>query len=81
MGRYCRVIARIDGEGLEERINPQRMQKRIDLTFCLIVLPAMIAIFPVERWVQNFPFYTISVLIYLYLLYFINRRLVIPQDN
>lgn len=50
----------------------------IDLAFCLIVLPVMIMIFPVERWFHNFPWYVISVGTWLYLLYFLNRIVTVP---
>lgn len=56
----------------------KRIPRYIDLIFCLVVLPVMIAIFPVERWAQNFPLYTIVVGIWLYLLYFLNRYFVVP---
>lgn len=56
----------------------KRIPKYIDLIFCLVVLPVMIAIFPEERWAQNFPLYTIGVGIWLYLLYFLNRYFVVP---
>lgn len=45
----------------------------IDLVFCLVVLPVMIMIFPVERWFRNFPWYVTTVGVWLYALYFLNR--------
>lgn len=54
------------------------LPKYIDLAFCLIVLPVMAIIFPVERWFHNFPWYVISVGIWLYALYFINRIFTVP---
>lgn len=51
----------------------------IDLAFCLVVLPVMIAIFPVERWFHNFQWYVLSVGAWLYALYFLNRFLVVPS--
>lgn len=56
----------------------------IDITFCLVVLPVMALIFPVERWFHNFPWFVVSVGIWLYLLYITNRVLTIPylfDDN
>ena len=50
----------------------------IDLAFCLAVLPVMALIFPIERWFHNFQWYVISVGIWLYALYFINRLLTVP---
>lgn len=51
----------------------------IDLVFCLIVLPIMVAIFPVERWFHNFPGYVATVGTWLYLLYFLNRVFTVPS--
>lgn len=50
----------------------------IDLAFCIIVLPLMAMIFPVERWFHNFQWYVVSVGIWLYLLYFLNRFATVP---
>lgn len=50
----------------------------IDLAFCIIVLPAMMMIFPIERWFHNFQLYVVSVGIWLYCLYFMNRFITVP---
>ena len=51
----------------------------IDLAFCLIVLPIMVMIFPVERWFHNFQWYVVTVGVWLYALYFLNRTLTVPM--
>lgn len=50
----------------------------IDLVFCLLVLPAMAAIFPVERWWHNFGWYVLTAMIWLYAVYFVNRVVTVP---
>ena len=50
----------------------------IDMIFCLIVLPVMVMIFPVERWFHNFQWYVIAVGIWLYMLYSLNRIFTVP---
>ena len=50
----------------------------IDIAFCIIVLPVMMMIFPIERWFHNFQWYVISVGIWLYCLYFLNRFVTVP---
>ena len=50
----------------------------IDLAFCLLVLPVMMVIFPVERWLHNFPYYVISYGVWLYALYAANRLATVP---
>lgn len=50
----------------------------IDIAFCVIVLPIMIMIFPVERWYHNFQWYVGAVGLWLYFLYFFNRLVTVP---
>ena len=50
----------------------------IDLAFCLVVLPIMVAMSPIERWIQHFTTYMLCAGIWLYLVYFINRVFTIP---
>lgn len=50
----------------------------IDLAFCVIVLPIMMMIFPIERWYHHFPLYVASVGVWLYFLYFLNRFITVP---
>ncbi len=56
----------------------KNLPRYIDLAFCLIVLPVMVMIFPMERWFYSFRWYVITVVAWLYLLYFINRGLTVP---
>lgn len=51
----------------------------IDLVFCIIVLPMMMLIFPIERWMHNFPWYVIAMVVWLYGLYFTNRLVTVPS--
>lgn len=51
----------------------------IDLAFCILVLPMMMLIFPIERWFHNFPWYIAAVGVWLYSLYFINRFVTVPS--
>lgn len=72
------------------KIKPLTLQKKnhtaemkhlslyIDLAFCVIVLPMMILLFPIERWLHNFPVYIISALVWLYAIYLINRVVTVP---
>ena len=50
----------------------------IDLAFCLIVLPIMVALSPIERWVHNFTAYMTLAGAWLYIVYIINRAFTIP---
>ena len=50
----------------------------IDLAFCLVVLPIMVALSPIERWVHNFTAYMVLAGVWLYFIYIINRAFTIP---
>lgn len=54
------------------------VSRYIDFVFCLVVLPVMAFIFPIERWFHNFPWFVITAGVWLYLLYFINRAFTVP---
>ena len=46
----------------------------IDLLFCLVIMPLIIMLAPVEKWIEHkMPFF-ISLVAYLYGLYFIYRK-------
>lgn len=51
----------------------------IDLAFCIIVLPVMVMLFPIERWFHNFQWYVTTVGVWLYGLYFTNRAVTVPM--
>ena len=54
------------------------LPKYIDIVFCLVVLPVMVIMFPMERWYHNFQSYVISLGFWLYCLYFLNRIVTVP---
>lgn len=49
----------------------------IDIAFCLVVLPIMIFLFPVERWFHYVPWYVIMVCVWLYFTYVFNRTVTV----
>lgn len=51
----------------------------IDLAFCLVFLPLMIFIFPVERWWGTYPWFFSLFVGWLYATYFIYKYFVIPK--
>lgn len=54
------------------------LPRYIDLVFCFIVLPVMVMIFPMERWFHSFRWYVVTVVIWLYVVYVINRAVTVP---
>ena len=55
-----------------------KLLKGFDIVFCIIMLPMMILVFPVERWFYDYPLFVFVFLIWLYAVYFVNRKLTIP---
>ena len=51
----------------------------IDLIFCVIILPLVITLIPVDRWLIKYTWFAISLIVFLYLLYFIYRRIKVPR--
>lgn len=51
----------------------------IDLIFCVIFLPLVITLIPVDRWLIKYTWFAISLIVFLYLLYFIYRRIKVPR--
>ncbi|MDY3068969.1 MAG: sensor histidine kinase [Parabacteroides sp.] len=50
----------------------------IDLAFCLFLLPAMIMLLPIERWLVYNSVFVYLLIGWLYLIYMINRRFTMP---
>ena len=50
----------------------------IDLVFCLFLLPAMIMLLPIERWLVYNSVFVYLLIGWLYLIYMINRRFTMP---
>lgn len=51
----------------------------IDIACCVILLPAMIMFMPVEYWFPDKPLFVVLIIIWLYGIYFINRRICTPM--
>lgn len=51
----------------------------IDLLFCLVILPAIIMLVPVDKWYAHNAWFLVTFVAYLYLLYFIYRKSNIPS--
>ncbi|MGN1212099.1 MAG: sensor histidine kinase [Candidatus Cryptobacteroides sp.] len=51
----------------------------IDLAFCLIFLPVMMFVFPVERWWGSHPVFFASFVMWLYVTYFLYKYYIVPN--
>ncbi|MEE1233019.1 MAG: histidine kinase [Phocaeicola sp.] len=50
----------------------------IDLAFCLILLPAMIMLLPIERWLEYNSLFVYLLVSWLYIVYILNRKVTMP---
>lgn len=50
----------------------------IDVIFCTVLLPMMIMLLPVEKWIANNWQFVLLLVVWLYTVYFVNRKLTVP---
>lgn len=56
-----------------------RITLYIDLLFCLVIIPLAIMLLPVDRWIANNTAFLITLVAYVYILYFVYRLACIPK--
>ena len=60
-------------------ITGKKVQLWIDLFFCLVLLPVMIYLLPIERWFQSNTLFVCLLVAWLYTVYFVNRFFTVPS--
>ncbi len=50
----------------------------IDIAFCLVLLPAMIMLVPIDKWLNSDPDFVIMLLGWLYTIYIVHRTITVP---
>lgn len=60
-------------------MNNRNLPIIIDAVFCVILLPAMIMLLPIERWLTHHTGFVLLLVIWLYAVYFINRKWTVPM--
>lgn len=60
-------------------INPKKIAVYIDLVFCLLVLPLILSIIPIEKMFANSTIFSVILIVFLYLTYFLYRKLHVPR--
>lgn len=60
-------------------MNNKYLPLGIDLFFCFILLPAMITLLPVERWLENNSTFVVLLVGWLYTVYFLTRKACVPM--
>ena len=56
-----------------------RITLYIDLLFCLVIIPLAIMLLPVDRWMTNNTAFLITLIAYVYVLYFVYRQVCLPK--
>ncbi len=51
----------------------------IDILFCIVILPALIMLLPIDRWLADRTLFAVLLIGWLYTIYFVNRVFVIPS--
>ncbi len=51
-----------------------RIARYVDLLFCLVIMPLVITLLPVDRWIVHNTAFLLTLVVYIYGLYFIYRR-------
>lgn len=60
-------------------MKPNRIALYIDLLFCLLLMPLIIMILPVDKWMVNNTRFLVALIIYIYSLYLVYRNVCIPK--
>ena len=60
-------------------MNTRNLTWLIDIIFCLILLPMMIMLLPVERWLTHHTAFAVIFVLWLYAVYFIHRKVTMPM--
>lgn len=60
-------------------VNPKKISVYIDIVFCLVVLPLVLSIIPIERMFVNSRIFTVVLICFLYVVYFLFRRVRVPS--
>lgn len=59
-------------------VNPN-IPQYIDWAFCILLLPLMVLFLPIEKWLVNNTPFVLMLVLWLYTVYFINRKYLIPM--
>lgn len=62
----------------QQVMDETKLPRYIDIVFCLVLLPLMIMLLPVEKWFVRHPLFVVMFVIWLYGVYFLNRRVTAP---
>ena len=60
-------------------VNTHKISVYIDLAFCLVVLPMILSIIPIEKMFANSTIFTVVLIAFLYAVYFLYRKVRVPS--
>ena len=60
-------------------IHPKKISLYIDIIFCLVVLPLVLSIIPIEKMFANATHFTVILISFLYAVYFLFRKIRVPS--
>ena len=60
-------------------VNTYKISLYIDLAFCLVVLPLVLSIIPIEKMFASSTIFTVVLIIFLYAVYFLYRKVRVPS--
>lgn len=60
-------------------MNNKRLPLIIDIVFCAVLMPVMVMLLPIERWIASSPVSSFLFIVFLYGTYFINRYVAVPM--
>ncbi|MBQ9473966.1 MAG: histidine kinase [Bacteroidales bacterium] len=55
-----------------------KLLRIFDIVFCIVLLPMTVLVFPVERWLYDYPLFVILFVVWIYVVYFVNRIFTVP---
>lgn len=59
-------------------MNLKNLTRYIDIAFCIFLLPAMMMLLPLDKWMEHRLDFLVLLIIWLYSLYLLHRRVTIP---
>lgn len=63
---------------MEIIMNKKNIPFCIDIVFCVLLLPMMVVLLPVDKWLVNNSLFVLILIVWLYVVYFVNRFFNVP---
>ncbi|MFI3248727.1 MAG: histidine kinase [Rikenellaceae bacterium] len=57
---------------------PKNISRQIDLVFCLLLIPALMLLLPLDRWWESSSIFVVILLAWLYMTYWLHRTVTVP---